>query len=190
MCMHIVKVWCTEFCWLFAHIWLVYKSRFHFLTVSLFSLTCRYPAVIWPWWVLEKYVPGYSSAWLWMCQVSNVIIVFQCWSTSTRDSIQMEHRCGSRCTSFFWNSLSILSGLLADTENPIFVSDYWRLTSAPRGRTEFCSEFQSWHIFPACSFNHSRLTSVNHPSWFYCSVHTRSVWLFVKDEALALGVAV
>lgn len=131
MCKHIVKVWCTESCWLFAHIWVVYKSRFHFLTVFLFSLTCRYPAVIWPWWVLEKYVPGYSSAWLWMCQISNVIIVFQCWSASTRDSIQMEHRCGSRCTSFFWNSLSILSGLLADTENPIFVSDYWRLTSAP-----------------------------------------------------------
>lgn len=32
---------------------------------------------------------------------------------------------------FFWNLLCILSGLLADTENPIFVSDYWRLTSAP-----------------------------------------------------------
>ncbi len=66
-----------------------------------------------------------------MCQISNVIIVFQCWSASMHDSIQMDHRCGSRCTSFFWNSLSILSGLLADTENPMFVSDYGRLTSAP-----------------------------------------------------------
>ncbi len=35
MCMHL-KVWCTESCWLFAHIWVVYKSRFHFLTSLCF----------------------------------------------------------------------------------------------------------------------------------------------------------
>lgn len=110
----------------------MYKSCFLLLTISLFSLTCRYPAVIWPWWVLEKYVPWNSSAWLWMCQISNVIIVSQCWSTNARDSIRPEHRCGSRCTSFFfWNLHCILSGLLTDMENPIFVSDYWRFTSAP-----------------------------------------------------------
>lgn len=81
----------------------------------------------------------------------------------------LEHRCGSRCTSFLfiflffvWNSLCILSARLADTENPIFVSDYWRLTSAP----SVLFGVQSWHIFPACSFNHSRLTSVNHPLRF------------------------
>lgn len=32
---------------------------------------------------------------------------------------------------FFWNLHCILSGLLTDLENPIFVSDYWRFTSAP-----------------------------------------------------------
>lgn len=128
--MHIVRVCCTEFCWVFASIWVVCKSCFHFLTISLFSLTCRYPAVIWPWWVLEKYVPGYSSAWLWMCQISNVIIVFQRWSASTRGA-ERSIAAAADVHLFFRNSLSILSGLLADTKNPIFVSDYRRLTSAP-----------------------------------------------------------
>lgn len=132
MCMHIVKVCCTESCWLFAHIWVVYKSRFHFLTVSLcfFSLVDtllssghgEYLRNMFPDTALHDSECARSQMWLLFFNVGpQARVTPSKWSIAAPADVHL----------FFWNSLSILSGLLADTENPIVVSDYWRLTSAP-----------------------------------------------------------
>lgn len=116
--------------------------------LPVFFLTCRYPAVFWPWWVLEKYVPGYSSAWVRMGQISNLIIVLQGWSPNKRDT----HGTAT-ATDVIW---------LYRRGEPLLV-----ITEG----SPLLPWFQSRHIFPACSFNHSRLSAVNHLLRFYCAVH-------------------
>lgn len=186
MYMHIVTFWCTESCWLFAHFWVVYKRRFYFLTSLCFlslvdtllsSGHGEYLRNMFPDTALHDSECARSQMWLLFFNVGpQACVTPSKWTIAAAADVHLFSEIHLAYFQVCWLTRRTQYLLVITEDSPLL----------PR----FCSEFQSWHIFPACSFNHSRLTSVNHPSWFYCPVHTRSVWLFVKDEALALGVAV